>query len=110
MVDFSLVETCPRPGKSHVHPGELLRVARGMLARRLVRPLVAQQLIWIHGKPLLNSFFGVGKGTFLEDPTSVWNGLEILRFIMALTCTNDLTKPFDGDIAALPFFGQWKIS
>ena len=105
LVDLSGVAACPKPGKLHVRPGELNRIAKGLLERRLVRPVLAHELIMVAGRPLLNGFFGVGKGKFLGPEAGVDSGLEVLRFIMNLSCTNSLCRPFKGDIGALPFYG-----
>ena len=32
----------------------------------------------------------------------------MLRLIMNLTATNDVSLPFEGDIGALPYFSQWR--
>ena len=107
-MDLGQVKECPKPGKLHVVEGELIRIAKGLLARNLVRPVLQHELIMVAGKPLFNAFFGVGKGKYLPDDAPEYPGAEILRFIMNLTCTNSLCVPFKADIGALPFYGQWK--
>ena len=95
----------PPPGKVMVEDASLLPLARGLLERKLVRPLSEAELILVAGKPLLNDMFGMGKGKPADgDP----QGREAQRLIMNLTATNLLCTDFDCDINALPFFAQWR--
>ena len=98
----SAVTAKPHPGKMFIKPGEKIVIAKNLLSRRLVRTLRRSQLLHYGGKPLVNGSFGVSKGAKLMD------GSEILRWIVNLTATNEVTMDVPGDIEMLPYFGQWR--
>eukprot|EP00973_Karenia_brevis_P081247 11264159-Karenia_brevis.AAC.1 len=87
---------------------ENIKIAKGLLQRRLVRILERDELLWVGKKdqrrPLLNGWFGVSKGTQLvNDGTK-----DVLRLIMNLTASNSVQRAWPGDIGTLPYVGQWK--
>ena len=107
-MDPAEVAERPKAGRLHVAPGNVMPIARGLLSRRLLRPLRDRDLIYVAGKSLPNAFFGVGKGTYIGKEAGKAEGQEVRHLIMNLTCPSKLTFDNCGDIAALPFYGQWK--
>ena len=105
-MDPAEVAERPKAGRLHVAPGNVMPIARGLLSRRLLRPLRDRDLIYVAGKSLPNAFFGVGKGTYIGKEAGKAEGQEVRHLIMNLTCPSKLTFDNCGDIAALPFYGQ----
>ena len=91
-----------------VDPGERAQLANGLLARGLVIPLQAHQLIYIDGKLLVNGLMGVTKGKKLPLDSAERPGEEILKLIMNLTATNSVQTIIQGDVKKLPYIGQWR--
>ena len=108
LVDLAEVEVRPKPGAVLVREGDLLPLVQGLLVRGLVRPVREAELVRVRGEPVLNGLFGVVKPDTLAADHPRLPGAPVLRLIMNLTATNALTKPFDADIAALPYMGQWR--
>eukprot|EP00973_Karenia_brevis_P057751 8033724-Karenia_brevis.AAC.1 len=101
LVDLESVDPAPKPGMMMGSRKENIKIARGLLQRRLVRILERDELLWVgkedQRRPLLNGWFGVSKGTKLEsDPSK-----DVLRLIMNLTASNSVQKAWPGDIGAL---------
>ena len=92
--------------KRHTKPGELQPIVQGLVQQGLCALTRQEAVCHVHGKPLGNGFFGVGKGAYLpggeDDPER-----EILRFIMNLIPFNELQELVPGDIETLPYMGQW---
>jgi hypothetical protein len=99
---------CPRAGRNIIRAGHHLKIAKGLLARGLVIALEAHERIFVHGQPLMNGLFGIGKGAFLGEEAGDMAGLEILRLIMNLTASNLLRPAFGADIESLPHAGLWR--
>ena len=76
----------PRAGLFHLAPGDEVRLAKGLLERNLVVPLVAEELLVVNGEVITNGLFGVEKGGSLDT------GRPALRLIMNLTRSNALFK------------------
>ena len=108
LVDLATVSERPRPGSCMIERGEELRIAKGLLARNMVIPLKRSELVHIGGEPLVNGVFGVTKGKVVKDESSKWVGKDVLRLIMNLTATNEVSLDSGGDIEKLPFAGQWR--
>eukprot|EP00973_Karenia_brevis_P075025 10425939-Karenia_brevis.AAC.1 len=66
--------------------------ARGLLERRLVRLLLADELIWLgeldQRAPVMNGWFGVGKG----KPVEGFVHLEAQRLVKILTASNSIQQ------------------
>ena len=81
-------------------------VAIGLLDRGMCEVIERDKIQHVHGQPLLNGWFGRGKGKYLAghdgDPS-----FEVLRLIMNLKPSNSLFLQILGDIATLPYMGQW---
>ena len=107
-IGHAAVSKRPRPGKVMAPQSEMAVIARGLLARGMVRPLKRSELVQVGGGPLLNGWFGVTKGKTLGPECGEAAGKDVLRFIMNLTATNEVQTLFDGDIATLPYIGQWR--
>jgi len=108
VLDLGSVEACPPAGRCLHQPGEEVHLGRGFVRRGMVRALSASQLLKIRGEHLVNGWFGIGRGRFLEDTHATRPGAEVLRVIMNLTATNVIMQPFAGDIASLPYVGHWR--
>eukprot|EP00973_Karenia_brevis_P095082 12425579-Karenia_brevis.AAC.1 len=87
---------------------ENIKIAKGLLQRRLVRIWERDELLWVGKKdqrrPLLNGWFGVSRGTQLESDKTK----DVVRLIMNLTASNSAQKAWPGDIGTLPYVGKWK--
>ena len=57
---------------------------------------------------MLNGWFGIGRGRFLDSSHATRPGAEMLCVIMHLTASNVIMVPFAGDIASLPCVGHWR--
>ena len=96
----------PKKVKTMICPGEEVLIAKGLEEYRLVVPLWLRDILSWGGFPLLNGLFGVGKGEYLEGmPEDDLH--EILRLIMNLIPLNEICLTAEGDVALLPFAGQW---
>ena len=82
----ALQSPCPPSGGTMTHRGEAVALGRGLLERGLVVALEWAELLHLPGGPLLNGWFGVGKGEKLAS--GPWLGFAILRLIMNLTASN----------------------
>jgi len=102
------VATCPRAGKCMHEDGGEIALARGFLARGMAVPLKRSELLMIAASPLVNGWFGIGRGKFLSAEHSTHALAEILRVIMNLTASNTVFLPFAGDIGSLPYIGHWR--
>ena len=60
-------------------------------------------LFHVGGAPLLTGLFGVAKKGKLEADTQ----LPVLSMIVNAIPANSIQSMIEGDIRALPFFGQW---
>ena len=82
------------------------KIADGLLGVGRCVSLPLEEVACCRSGPLLNGWFGVGKGKYLPggdgDPDA-----EILRFIMNFVPLNALSKPIIGDVEQLPYMGQW---
>jgi len=78
------------------------------MRRGMVRALPKHKLLQICGEDLLNGWFGIGRGRYLEATHASRPGAEVLRVIMNLTASNVIMLPFAGDIASLPYVGHWR--
>ena len=70
-------------------------LCRGFVERKVCEVMPIADLCHVHGQPLLNGMFSVGKGEFKD-------GLETQRLIMNLIPVNALCRPLAGDIGTLP--------
>jgi len=82
------------------------RIIEGILGCGLCVVVEQSSLVHVGGVPLLNGWFGVGKGKFLRPDLELPEE-EILRFIMNFQPANALLTPILGDVEKLPYMGQW---
>lgn len=73
-----------------IHPNNWEQVARGLINKGLCEVWRESELHHVHGRPLLNGLFAVGKQEF------------ICRLIMNLKPCNSLCRPLTGETNTLP--------
>ena len=71
-------------------------------------PVEETEIPELEGRKVVNGWFGVPKDKFVTDDASPYCGQQVLRWIQNLTASNVLFRDIDGDLAGLPFLGQWQ--
>ena len=66
-VNLSRLQVAPPAARCHTVEGQLLPLARGLLARGLVRTALPDKVPRCGGRPFLNGWFGVPKAEALAD-------------------------------------------
>ena len=84
-----------KPPRVMVEKDGWWELCQGLIDQKVCDVMPIDQLCRVHGKPLLNGMFAVGKGEYKD-------GLETQRLIMNLIPVNTLCKPLAGDISTLP--------
>ena len=87
----------------NVAPGAWPEIATGLHRTGICELIKESECLSHNSRLLAGGLFGVGKGK--DVPGSP--GLEALRLICNLVPSNMLQVAIRGDVAKLPFFGQW---
>ena len=83
-------------------------IAHELLGRGMCELIGEELLVATDLGPVLNGWFGVGKGKYLAGFPATPE-YEVLRLIMHFVPVNTLFHAIEGDVSCLPYFGQWSV-
>ena len=92
--------------KVRASKAEWKHICSQLVKYNIMSSLGVDELVYHNGAAVVNGAFGVVKEK-MKDEQGNELATEILRLIINLTPSNALQRAIAGDVATLPFFGQW---
>lgn len=90
------------PGRLHIKPEDQRPLAQELVNRNICQWIPLDEVVEVHGRPVLNGLFGVEKSTVLPS------GRKVLRLIMNLVPSNEILTQLQGTITGLPTITSWQ--